>query len=56
MTVKESDFEASAASPVSPKKKKKKQSKNGPLTEGPPELKQKRIVINTSRSEYPIID
>jgi hypothetical protein len=26
------------------------------LSDGPPQITQKRIVINTSRSEYPLID
>ena len=45
-----------------PKKRKKKKPVqsvplvNGPLNEGPPVIYQKKIVINTSRSEYPLID
>ena len=42
------------------KKKKKKVVKppqiNGPVLEQPPQVFQKKIIINTSRSEYPLID
>lgn len=30
--------------------------RDGPLQEGPPQVNQKKIIINTSRSEYPLID
>lgn len=39
-----------------PKVQPQPQQFQGPLMEAPPVVKQKRIVINTSRSEYPLID
>jgi hypothetical protein len=44
------------------KKKKKKERQQqpvvntGPLNDAPPEVRQKKIVINTFRTEYPLID
>jgi hypothetical protein len=39
-----------------PSKEKLPAVSYGPLKELPPEVKQKEIVINTFRSEYPLID